>query len=156
MAGTDVSQSHTGTALVQTFQQMLERFSLKGKILAFNSDNAMSNDTQTTKLNNMDNSFREENRVRCFNHMVQLSAKALLKLFSSCITATTTDDEPAPETMPDLEVLDDKNDDEVEEGSDNGDMEDSNDKVDELEMMSEEDHENCWRRLRLSSKQFRR
>jgi hypothetical protein len=40
MAGTDVSQSHTGTALVQTFQQMLKRFSLKGKILTFNGDNA--------------------------------------------------------------------------------------------------------------------
>ena len=89
----------------------------------------------------MDNSFREENCVRCFNHTVQLSTKALLKLFSSCITAITTDDEPAPETMPDLEVLDDENDDEVEEGSNNGDVEDSNDEANELEMMSEEDHE---------------
>jgi hypothetical protein len=94
---------------------MLERFDLKGKILAFNGDNATSNDTQTTELSKMNNSFHEKNCIRCFNHTVQLSAKALLKPFSSCLTATMTDDKLAPETMPDLEVLDEENDETMKE-----------------------------------------
>jgi hypothetical protein len=45
------------------FQNMLKRFGLDGKILAVNADNATSNDTQTTKLDALDNSFDKENRV---------------------------------------------------------------------------------------------
>jgi len=37
------------------FQNMLKQFELNGKILAFNADNATSNDTQTTKLDVLDN-----------------------------------------------------------------------------------------------------
>jgi len=33
----------------------------------------------------MDNSFQEENHVRCFNHTLQLSAKALLHPFNPAL-----------------------------------------------------------------------
>jgi hypothetical protein len=52
------------------------------QILALNADNAASNDTQVTTLATMPNSFDAVNRVRCFNHTLQLSAKALLKPFN--------------------------------------------------------------------------
>ncbi|KAF8874617.1 hypothetical protein BD779DRAFT_1410946, partial [Infundibulicybe gibba] len=59
--------------LARSFQKMLEVHGLADKILAFNSDNATSNDTQTSKLASLTNSFEEVNRVRCFNHTLQLS-----------------------------------------------------------------------------------
>ena len=49
------------------------------KVLAINMDNASSNDKQTCKLATLDNSFEAFNRVRCFNHTLQLAAKALLR-----------------------------------------------------------------------------
>ncbi|KAG2151559.1 uncharacterized protein EDB93DRAFT_1051851, partial [Suillus bovinus] len=52
--------------------KMLEDFGLTQKILAFNGDNSTSNDTQTTKLDQLPNSFAKENRARCFNHTLQL------------------------------------------------------------------------------------
>ena len=45
------------------FQNMLKQFGLDGKILAVNTDNVTSNDTQTTKLDALDNSFNKENQV---------------------------------------------------------------------------------------------
>ncbi|KAG1820757.1 hypothetical protein EV424DRAFT_1285850, partial [Suillus variegatus] len=58
--------------LARAFQKMLEDFGLTWKILAFNGDNATSNNTQTTKLNQLPNSFAKENHARCFNHTLQL------------------------------------------------------------------------------------
>ncbi|KAF8877777.1 hypothetical protein BD779DRAFT_1415663, partial [Infundibulicybe gibba] len=55
------------------FQKMLVEHGLEQKILAFNGDNATSNDTQTDKLDQLPNSFNRINRVRCFNHTMQLS-----------------------------------------------------------------------------------
>jgi len=53
-----------------TFHDMLEQFGLINKILAVNTDNTTSNKTQTTKLDELDNSFDEENWVQCFNHTI--------------------------------------------------------------------------------------
>ncbi|KAG1866361.1 hypothetical protein C8R48DRAFT_600350, partial [Suillus tomentosus] len=64
--------------LARAFQKMLEDFGLTQKILAFNGDNATSNDTQTTTLNQLPNLFAKENHACCFNHTLQLSAKTLL------------------------------------------------------------------------------
>jgi len=50
----------------------------KPQVLAVNADNAASNDTQMAKLSKLDNSFEADNRVWCFNHTMQLAAKALL------------------------------------------------------------------------------
>jgi len=59
------------------FQKMLEQFWLEDKILAVkNNDNEISNDTQTTKLNELANSFDKENWVECCNHVIHLSAKS--------------------------------------------------------------------------------
>jgi len=59
------------------FQKMLEQFWLEDKILAVkNNDNDISNDTQTTKLNELANSFDKENWVECYNHVIHLSAKS--------------------------------------------------------------------------------
>jgi hypothetical protein len=47
-------------------------------------DNMTSNDTQTTSMSELDtNTFKEENRVRCFTHTLNLSCKPILKLFSA-------------------------------------------------------------------------
>jgi hypothetical protein len=54
-------QSHTGVAMANTFQNMLQQFGLTEKIHAVNADNATLNDTQTTKLDQLDNTFDEEN-----------------------------------------------------------------------------------------------
>lgn len=52
--------------------------------MAFTGDNATSNDTQTASLAiNPNNTFEEPNRVRCFNHTLNLAVKSLLKPFGS-------------------------------------------------------------------------
>jgi hypothetical protein len=65
------------TAVV--FQDMLTCFGLEDKILGFNTDNATSNNTQTSKLAALDNTFDKVNQVRCFNQTIKLSTKELIK-----------------------------------------------------------------------------
>src|ERR1700723_4639183 len=79
--------------MANAFQKMLEQFGLTEKILAVNANNATSNDTQTTELDQLDNTFEKENRVGCFNHTLQLSAKALLKPFNIGLSGKATDDD---------------------------------------------------------------
>ncbi|KAJ7190629.1 hypothetical protein GGX14DRAFT_339402, partial [Mycena pura] len=60
--------------LAREFNEMLQRFNLQHKILAWTGDNATSNDTQNTALaNNPNNSFDAVNHVRCFNHTLNLA-----------------------------------------------------------------------------------
>ncbi|KAJ7923913.1 hypothetical protein B0H13DRAFT_1566850, partial [Mycena leptocephala] len=60
--------------LAEAFQEMLDRYELSGKILAVTGDNATSNDTQVVSLSeNPNNAFERVNRVRCFNHTINLS-----------------------------------------------------------------------------------
>ena len=129
------------------FQDMLERFGLTQKILAVNADNATSNDTQTTKLHTLDNSFDEENRVWCFNHTIQLSAKSLLKPFNTALSGTPTDDDMAVTTEDDDDQMIDQGDedeededDEEEDDEDEGEVEDDveDDNIDELQELSED------------------
>ena len=47
--------------MVNAFQKMLEQFGLTEKILSVNADNASPNNTLTTKLDQLDNTFEEEN-----------------------------------------------------------------------------------------------
>ncbi|TFK48642.1 hypothetical protein OE88DRAFT_1613908, partial [Heliocybe sulcata] len=58
--------------LARAFQNMLVDYGLEEKILSFNGDNATSNDTQTDALHRAKNSFHKANRVRCFNHTINL------------------------------------------------------------------------------------
>ena len=56
-----------------------------------NANNATSNDTQGEALAEMPNSFELENRVRCFNHTLQLSAKTLHRHFNAGLGKTSED-----------------------------------------------------------------
>ncbi|KAJ7362868.1 hypothetical protein DFH08DRAFT_629038, partial [Mycena albidolilacea] len=60
--------------LAHEFDNMLRRFGLERKILAWTGDNATSNDTQNTALGrSSENDFDAFNRVRCFNHTINLA-----------------------------------------------------------------------------------
>ncbi|KAH9009715.1 hypothetical protein EDB84DRAFT_1242189, partial [Lactarius hengduanensis] len=54
--------------LALAFHRMLIAHGLERKILSFNGDNATTNDKQTDYLSKLPNTFRDVNRVRCFNH----------------------------------------------------------------------------------------
>lgn len=125
--------------MANAFQAMLERFGLTEKILTFNADNATSNDKQTTKLDQLDNSFQKENRIRCFNHTVQLSAKALLKPFNTALSSVTTDDGGEDDLDEDIAVLNDEQEEEEqdEEPEVIEDVEDDN--INELDELDDEE-----------------
>ena len=118
------------------FQDMLEQFGLTEKIHAINADNATPNDKQTTKLAALKNSFKEENRVRCFNHTLQLSAKSLLAPFNTAISQKATqDDEMLEEDDSDKLMPEDNNDDD--DDKDDEDNDDEDDGINELEELNE-------------------
>ena len=132
--------------MANAFQKMLEQFGLTEKILAVNADNATSNDTQTTELDQLDNTFEKENRVRCFNHTLQLSAKALLKPFNIGLSgkATDDDDELTQDDDNDLAMVENDEDEgneeeQADEDDDDEDDDDDNDNIDELEKLSEDE-----------------
>jgi hypothetical protein len=124
------------------------------KVLAINMDNAMLNDNQTTKLANLDNSFEVFNRVRCFNHTLQLTTKALLCplnlgiLGGSCseVIISEHDSEASDANDSPLLIIDDKSDDENETsvGDDNSGIDDPDDHIDELLQL---DSESQWETL---------
>lgn len=108
------------------------------QVLAVNADNATANDTQTSELASMDNSFEEENRVRCFNHTLQLSAKTLLKPFNAGLSPSKDDDDlPVDEDGGGVVDLEDFGEDfEDSDGSDGDELssvDDAEEDVDELE-----------------------
>lgn len=114
--------------------------------MSFNGDNATSNDKQTEFLHALPNSFNQVNRVRCFNHTMQLSAKALLKPFSG--PAVTDDDEldvnaassDDDDDLPALEDLDgDENNDKDDEGGDDEGTDEEEE--DMLEIMDADERE---------------
>lgn len=119
--------------------------------MAFNADNASNNDKMTLKLAQLDNAFQVRNRVRCFNHTLQLAAKALLKPFHSCIGKSTTlsddgdvaqapdgnssgsDDDEAPSRLDYDDDSSFEEDIDKEEFGDRVDSDDPDDGIDELE-----------------------
>jgi hypothetical protein len=122
------------------FQGMLERFGLTEKIHAVNADSATANDNQTTKLDALPNSFEKENRVRCFNHTLQLSAKSLLAPFNPAISQKATQDDEMLEDGDDDQLLPEDDmggDDEDDSEGDVEDNDDENDGINELEELSE-------------------
>jgi hypothetical protein len=118
--------------------------------MSFNGDNAMSNDKQTKFLNTLPNSFNQFNWVCCFNHTMQLSAKALLKLFSGPmvmdnddldVNAASSDDD---DDLPALENLEDDNRDENDDDDNKGGNDEGSDKEEEedvLEILDAEERE---------------
>ena len=123
----EVPESHTGMALAKAFQKMLETFGLEMQVslqsnimlsnlsslevLAMNADNATSNNTQGEALAEMPNSFELQNRVHCFNHTLQLSAKTLLHPFNTGLSKVTEDDDCNDEDLLDPAVDDNEDDD---------------------------------------------
>jgi hypothetical protein len=91
---------------------------------------------QTEKLDQLPNSFNIINGVCCFNHTMQLSAKALLKPFN-CISSLQNDDADMynehDDNMPALQTIDEKE--EVDsDGEDDNDDEEEEDPLEALEM----------------------
>lgn len=110
------------------------------QILAFTGDNATSNDKQTDKLDALPNSFESVNRVRCFNHTMQLSAKALLKPFSSVASADKDDpsndndsDVDEDDGMPMLQAIDEEDEDSYDSEDDEDDEDEEEDPLDALD-----------------------
>ncbi|GBE87594.1 putative AC9 transposase [Sparassis crispa] len=123
---------------------MLMSYGIEQKILAYNGDNATSNDTQTAELSILPNSFHEVNRARCFNHTLQLSAKSLLRPFNSAISSASEEaadlyvDMPAlAEDSDDEDDDDNNNDDNEAAGYDDLDGDDLREDVDELAALDE-------------------
>jgi hypothetical protein len=90
------------------------------------------------ELQKKNNSFDASNHIRCFNHTIQLSCKALLKPFTSPITPSATDGD----NVPDLEgAEEDGKDDSADEGEELAcDTEDDmDDDIDELDALSGEE-----------------
>jgi hypothetical protein len=109
------------------------------QVLAFNGDNATSNDKQAACLHALPNSFNEVNRVRCFNHTMQLSARSLLKPFSTKIDGADADadaDDDDNGTPPELEDIGDE-----EDGDADDDEDDTEEEEDALEALSAEERE---------------
>ena len=128
--------------MANAFQKMLEQFGLTEKIHAVNADNASPNDTLTTKLDQLDNTFEEENRARCFNHTLQLSAKALLKPFNIGLSGNVADDDDhsTQDDNGDSAIVEDDEEDEGdEEERAEDDKDDEDDNINELEELSEDE-----------------
>ena len=128
---------------------MLDHFCLAEKILALNADNATANDKQTAKLSTFKNSFEEVNRVRCFNHTLQLSAKALLTPFNTALSGGGKEDsgEMAEDSGDDMAVLgadeedEDDGNDADDEDEDVEDKDDEDDDINELQELSEDERD---------------
>ena len=130
--------------MAMAFQEMLERFGLTEKIHALNADNATSNEKQTTKLNALPNSFKEENCVRCFNHTMQLSVKSLLAPLNPAISQKATQDDEMPEEDEDQPLLEDdaEDEDDNDDNDNNKNVEEddnADDGINELEEPSEDE-----------------
>ncbi|KAK7017583.1 ribonuclease H-like domain-containing protein, partial [Favolaschia claudopus] len=132
----ELPEKHTGDNLAQAFQEMLERYKIQHKALSFTGDNATSNDTQTTTLSdNPNNSFVAPNRVRCFNHTLNLSARSLLRPFQKTVRRDGTE---VSYSLADFEVPE-LEDEELDGEGETAD--DSDDEEDILVTMSEEERE---------------
>lgn len=106
--------------------------------MAFTGDNATSNDKQTDVLHTLPNTFEELSRVRCFNHTMQLSVKALLKPFSSAGSVENDNEtDNSDDSMPALQAIDDEEDkDDTDEDED-----DEEEEEDPLDALDDEERE---------------
>jgi hypothetical protein len=124
-----------GVTMARAFQCVIERYNIADKILGVIADNASANDMMTRKLGRFNNPFKKEYHAQCFNHMLQLSAKTLLRPFNTALSRKVADDddtsEDEEEDLP-IRVLDEEFEEE-EEWQGNED----DDGIDELDMLSE-------------------
>ena len=127
--------------MVKAFQAMLKCFGLTKKILAVNADNMTANDKQTTKLDSLNNSFNEENRVWCFNHTIQLSATTLLKPFNMALSRKAADEVEVSEEDDKEELVLEIKEEDKDEGEDDDDQDDKDNSIDELQELTESEWE---------------
>ena len=127
--------------MVKAFQAMLKHFGMTKKILAVNADNMTANDKQTTKLDSLNNSFNEENRVWCFNHTIQLSATTLLKPFNMALSRKAADEVEVSEEDAKEELVLEIKEEDKDEGEDDDDQDDKDNSIDELQELTESERE---------------
>jgi hypothetical protein len=76
----DFFGSHSGVNIEKAFSQSLIEFNVFHKKLAITLDNAYNNDTFISALIERDPTFEREHHVRCFGHILNLSAQDALGL----------------------------------------------------------------------------
>ena len=117
----EVAKSHSGANLAAAFIQILKEFGIDDKvrgekninnarintrayqILCTTCDNATSNDTMIEEMDFELDAFSQVNHVRCFLHIVNLVAKALIKMFDTTKRGTQSDDEELMELSAGIE-----------------------------------------------------
>jgi hypothetical protein len=115
------------------------------QIHAMIADNVSSNDTQSVSLARRNNSYEEDNHVRCFNHTVQLSAKTLLAPFNPALSSSVPldgveENDLDLDEIPELEGVSDSEDEDT-PGLDCEDGDDEEDSNDFTELTEEEREE---------------
>ena len=108
------------------------------------ADNVALNNIQREALAGIDNAFREENHVHCFNHTLQLSAKALLCPFNPALgKAANNDGDVGQDDLLDVKDEDTEDVDRDEENDlpDVPDVDDIDDNIDELDDLDGASHE---------------
>ena len=74
----ELRQSHTGENIASQVAEVIASFEMEDRIGYFTLDNAESNDTAMTALGDLFGFDGRQRRVRCFGHIINLVAKALL------------------------------------------------------------------------------
>jgi hypothetical protein len=100
------------------------------------ADNASSNNVQAATLYELENSFDAANHIRCFNHTIQLSGKALIKPFNVGMGKADSSVENGDDDMPNLEDFDDNDD--TNDDTESGDIFEDRDEDDNDELSEEE------------------
>ncbi|GBE82417.1 putative AC9 transposase [Sparassis crispa] len=78
----EVAESHSGVNLAAAFAKMLNEFQITIKMLGVTADNATPNDVMIDELDDLIELFHgQANHSRCFDHIVNLVAKMLLRQF---------------------------------------------------------------------------
>jgi hypothetical protein len=66
-------RSHTGADIATVIGEVITTYDLKGKVSAYQMDNATNNDTALAAMNS-----GPQTRLRCLGHIINLIVKALL------------------------------------------------------------------------------
>ena len=123
------------------------------QILSITCDNAFCNDTMVGELDNDLPDFSDENRTRCFLHIINLVAKMLLKQFDVPKKDANTMLSDAERALQDLAKNIDLEESTTRKGGANDDGDDGDDDdvdgwVDEMDLLSEDEREDLGEAIR--------
>ncbi|TFY67078.1 hypothetical protein EVJ58_g1873 [Rhodofomes roseus] len=80
----ELARSHSGVNLAAAFADLVKDLGIDTKMLAVTADNATANDVMIDELDELIDDFRGQRaRVRCFDHILNLVVKTLLKQFDT-------------------------------------------------------------------------